>query len=128
MSKTVGREYRFCPVCRTVAGIEQLGKIPFCCGREMALMPENSGDGAAEKHTPVLEILPDGSYLVKVGSVPHPMTEEHRIMWIEIETPSGIRRCKLAPGDQPCAVFSGVEDQEDVIIREWCNIHGIWRK
>ena len=128
MSKSIERRYLFCPVCRTMVGIEQLEKIPFCCGKEMALMPENTGDGAKEKHKPVLEILPDGSYLVKVGSVPHPMTKEHRIMWIEIETPSGIQRRKLAPGDPPCAVFPGAEDAREVIIREWCNLHGLWRK
>ena len=45
-----------------------------CCGESMRQMKENTTDAAQEKHVPVF----DGS-AVKVGSVAHPMAEEHYI-------------------------------------------------
>ena len=49
-----------------------------CCGDPMKLMVEGATDGALEKHVPVIEKV-DGGYMVKVGSVAHPMEEKHFI-------------------------------------------------
>jgi len=38
-----------------------------------------------EKHVPVVESL-DGDIVVKVGSIEHPMVEEHCIAFIEVLT------------------------------------------
>ena len=54
-----------------------------CCGEAMKHMKEGATDGALEKHVPVIEKI-DGGYKVTVGSVAHPMTEEHYIPWIEL--------------------------------------------
>ena len=59
------------------------GASLVCCGENMKLMKEGSTDGAMEKHVPVIEKI-DGGYKVSVGSVAHPMDENHYIQWIEL--------------------------------------------
>jgi len=48
----------------------------MCCGQPMDKLVANTVDAAQEKHVPVVEKI-DGGYLVKVGSVNHPMTPKH---------------------------------------------------
>ena len=90
----------------------------------MALYEENSTDAAVEKHVPVLEKTPNG-YKVTVGSVAHPMEEEHYIEWIEIISGELSSRKFLKPGEAPEAVFC--IDSDEVSARAYCNIHGLWR-
>ena len=54
------------------------GASLVCCGENMKLMKEGSTDGAMEKHVPVIEKI-EGGYKVTVGSVAHPMDENHYI-------------------------------------------------
>ena len=82
-------------------------------------------DGAAEKHVPVIAI--DGAKVtVLVGEVAHPMTEEHYIQWIVLETKKGAQRVMLTPQDAPRAEFVLAEGDEVVAAYEYCNIHGLW--
>lgn len=97
---------------------------PECCGEPMQLLKENTTDGAREKHVPVVEKI-DGGYRVSVGSVEHPMTPEHYIEWIELQTPEGTLRRDLTPQDKPVAVFK--TDATEVTAREFCNLHGLWK-
>lgn len=99
---------------------------PVCCGIPMSVQKENTVDAAAEKHIPVAEAIADG-ILVKVGEVPHPMTEEHYIEWIEVINGAYVNRCHLKPGELPQAAFY-VPLSPKLIIRESCNIHGLWKK
>ena len=96
------------------------------CGNVVELL--HSGGGALyccnEKHVPVIEETASG-YLVKVGSVDHPMTEDHLIMWIELVADGVVHRKFLAPGDAPQATFDVKADK--VTAREHCNLHGVWR-
>ena len=99
---------------------------PVCCGIPMQLQMENSQDAAVEKHVPVVEAREDG-ILVKVGSIEHPMTEEHYIEWIEVINGAYVNRYYLKPGELPQAAFY-VPLSPKLIIRESCNIHGVWQK
>ncbi len=63
---------------------------------------------------------------MEVGSVAHPMLEEHYIMWIYLETEHGGQRKVLNPGDAPKAVFL-LEDDKPVAAYEYCNLHGLWK-
>ena len=74
---------------------------------------------------PVVEKV-DGGFKVKVGEVAHPMTEEHFIQWIEIIADGKAYRQFLNPGDAPEAVFN--IQAENVVAREYCNLHGLWKK
>ena len=92
-----------------------------CCGESMRQMKENTTDAAQEKHVPVF----DGS-AVKVGSVAHPMAEEHYIEWIELIDGDKICRQFLKPGEEPRADFAGAGHPK-VAAREYCNLHGLWK-
>lgn len=94
-------------------------------GEEMKLLKANSSDGAGEKHVPVLEV--EGNVAtVKVGSVAHPMTEEHLINFIVLLTEKGVQRVDLAHTDEPVAVFSLLEGDKVIAAYEYCNLHGLW--
>jgi len=95
-----------------------------CCGQPMVLKKEDSVDAAAEKHVPVAETVPNG-IRVTVGSVEHPMTENHYIEWIEILADNKIYRKYLNPGEKPQAEFC--VKAEKIIAREYCNLHGLWK-
>ncbi|GAH55112.1 unnamed protein product, partial [marine sediment metagenome] len=58
---------------------------------------------------------------------PHPMTEEHYIMWIELICKNNCYKRKfLKPGDEPKVTFV-VADTDVVGAREYCNLHGLWK-
>lgn len=100
------------------------GKLT-CCGEAMQLQTENTADAAKEKHIPVIA-LNGTTAAVSVGSVAHPMAPEHHIAWIEIQQGGVIQRVALAPGSEPKAVFT-IEAGVPVTVREYCNLHGLWK-
>jgi superoxide reductase len=115
-----------CSVCGNIVEVIHAGGGQLvCCGQPMNLITENTVDAAKEKHVPVGEKKPDG-LLVKVGSVAHPMEEKHYIEWIEIIDEQGMAYRKfLKPGDAPEASFCVPEGT--YTLREYCNLHGLWR-
>lgn len=90
----------------------------------MDLLVENTTDAAHEKHVPVIEKI-DGGVRVSVGSVAHPMQDNHYIQWIEITADGATHRKTLSPGQTPAAFFN--VDAQDVSARELCNLHGLWK-
>jgi superoxide reductase len=90
----------------------------------MKLFKANTVDAAKEKHVPVVEKTSDG-FSVKVGSVAHPMEEEHYIEWVEIIADGEADRQFLNPGGAPEATFK--IDADKVTAREYCNLHGLWK-
>ena len=116
-----------CAKCGKILGeIKGSGCPTICCGEEMQELVANTTDGAVEKHVPVITV--DGNIVtVVVGSVDHPMLEEHSIQWIAIETKEGAQRKTLKPGDAPKAVFALAEGDELICAYEYCNLHGLWK-
>jgi superoxide reductase len=102
------------------------GAVPplHCCGAPMVQMEEQTADPATQKHVPILESTEQG-IKVTVGSTAHPMDEDHYIEWIEVINGDYINRKYLKPGDAPVAEFY-VPNQEGLIVREYCNKHGLW--
>ncbi len=114
-----------CEVCgNMVELIHEGGGQLVCCNQPMTLQKENTVDAAQEKHVPVVEKTAAG-YLVKVGSVAHPMEEKHYIMWIELIADGKAYRQFLNPGDKSEALFQVAAGQ--VYAREYCNLHGLWK-
>lgn len=98
---------------------------PKCCGETMKELTPNTTDGATEKHVPV--ITQDGNKVtVTVGSVEHPMLDNHYIEWIILETSEGYSKKDLHPGDKPCASFILNDNETVVAAYEYCNLHGLW--
>jgi len=94
-----------------------------CCNKALELVEAGTTDAAVEKHVPVIEKTAEG-YKVTVGSVAHPMTDEHWIEWVEIIADDKVYRCFLNPGDAPVAEFCIKADS--IVAREHCNLHGLW--
>lgn len=109
-----------------VAFVENKGVPVMCCGQKMEELVPNTTDAAGEKHVPVYEVK-DGVVTVVVGSVEHPMLEEHYIQWVALETKHGNQRKPLAPGQKPEVKFAITPDDEVVAVYEYCNLHGLWR-
>ncbi|MDD3927516.1 MAG: desulfoferrodoxin [bacterium] len=114
-----------CEVCGNIVEMLHAGAGQMvCCGQPMKLFNENTVDAAREKHVPVVERIV-GGYKVKVGEIPHPMEEKHYIEWVELVDGDRTYRKFLQPGETPEAEFS--LDSGKVIVREYCNLHGLWR-
>ncbi len=114
-----------CEICGNMVEVLHGGKGELvCCGQPMKLMTENTVDAAKEKHVPVIEKTADG-YLVKVGSVAHPMEEKHYIEWIELIADGSVYRKFLDPGQAPEALFCVAAGK--TAAREYCNLHGLWK-
>lgn len=95
-------------------------------GIALEALKANTSDGAAEKHVPVVSI--NGNTVeVAIGSVAHPMLEEHYITGIYIETTSGGQFASLKPGEEPKAVFLLKDGDEFIAAYEYCNLHGLWK-
>lgn len=115
-----------CEVCGNIIEVLHEGADSLvCCNQPMKLQQENTVDAAKEKHVPVIEKTEKG-VLIKVGEVPHPMEEKHYIEWIEVIADGKSYKKQLKPGDKPEADFC--IDAEDIIAREYCNLHGLWKK
>ncbi|AUG58969.1 MAG TPA: desulfoferrodoxin [Ruminiclostridium sp.] len=113
-----------CEVCgNLVELINNGGGELVCCGKPMVKLDPNTFDASTEKHVPAAE-RKDGKIYVTVGSVEHPMTEEHYIEWIAVVSDDGIERIELSPGNEPKAVF---RDRNNVDVYAYCNLHGLWK-
>jgi len=114
-----------CDICGNVVQVLNANaEALVCCGKPMEKLPEQTADATTEKHVPVIEKTATG-FLVKVGSVPHPMEEKHYIEWIELIADGKSLRQYLNPGDKPEAEFC--TDAKKVSAREYCNVHKLWR-
>ena len=114
-----------CNHCGIIAEALHAGKGRLiCCGEPMILLAENTTDAAREKHVPVIEKIAEG-IKVTVGSIAHPMLEEHSIEWIEIIADGKAYRQFLNPGEAPEAIFN--VKAENIVVREYCNLHGLWK-
>ncbi|MGC1402632.1 MAG: desulfoferrodoxin [Thermodesulfobacteriota bacterium] len=114
-----------CDVCGNIVEVLHEGQGELvCCGQPMKLFVENTVDASKEKHVPVIEKTATG-FKVKVGSVAHPMEEQHYIEWIEAIADGKAYRQFLKPGMAPEAQFEIQATQ--ITAREYCNLHGLWK-
>lgn len=96
-----------------------------CCGEPAQQLVAKTADAGKEKHVPVKKPGKAG-IRVEVGEVPHPMTAEHRIEWIEVLNGPYVSRRYLTAGENPVAEFY-VPDQPGLVVRAYCNLHGLWK-
>jgi superoxide reductase len=98
----------------------------FCCGQPMEELIANTSDAAKEKHVPQVKV--NGSDVtVDVGSIHHPMSEEHSINWVYLLTQKGGQRKNLPYDGKPVAQFRITEDDQVVAAYAYCNLHGLWK-
>ena len=121
------REVYYCEKCGNVVEILNEGAPALvCCGVPMEKLEAKTEDASTEKHVPFLE-EEEGGVLVKVGqNQAHPMLENHYIKFIEILRKDRVCRLELKPDDKPEGFFP-VKKKDIIEVREWCNLHGLWK-
>lgn len=121
------QKFLICEHCgNIIAMVKDKGVPVMCCGQKMKELIPGSTDAAVEKHVPVYTV--NGNKVeVTVGSVEHPMTEEHLIEWVSLQTKSGNQRKALSPAQAPKVCFSICDGDEVVAVYAYCNLHGLWK-
>ncbi|MBQ8623903.1 MAG: desulfoferrodoxin [Oscillospiraceae bacterium] len=121
-------ENRFyiCKHCGNIVGMIHSSGAPLvCCGEKMAQLEAGTVEASREKHIPVVTV--EGNTVkANVGSVAHPMTEEHSITWVYLQTDRGGQRKCLKAGAEPVVTFA-LEDEKPVAVYAYCNLHGLWK-
>ncbi len=122
---TSRRQVYVCAVCgNMVEVLRPGGGTLVCCNQPMGLAEENTTDAAQEKHVPVAQRV-GGEVQVSVGSVAHPMADDHFIEWVELIQDGTSSVQFLSPGEEPKASFACPGGE--VTVRAYCNLHGLWK-
>lgn len=116
-----------CAKCGKIVAVVKESACPtVCCGEDMKEIVANTVDAAQEKHVPVYTV--NGNVVdVNVGSVAHPMTEEHLIEWVMLETEQGNQRKPLKAGQEPKVSFAISAGDKVKAVYAYCNLHGLWK-
>lgn len=120
-------KFYVCEHCGNIIIYAKNAGVPvMCCGQKMVELVPGTTDAAVEKHVPVIE-TEGQKVIVSVGSVAHPMMEEHYIEWIVLETEKGYQKVDLKPGEEPKAEFAITESDKVIAAYAYCNLHGLWK-
>jgi len=105
---------------------------PICgVGKDQFSLIHKKGDEeyqgeAQEKHIPVVEIK-ENEIRVNVGSIPHPMMENHHIEFIGLyDDGELIEKKTISSNEKPETSFEKPSYTEDLSAIAKCNIHGLW--
>ena len=115
-----------CKICGKIITVLSDTETPtVCCGETMQKLTPNMTDGAYEKHLPVLS-QNGNTVCVEIGSIPHPMTKEHSINWVCLQTDDGFTVKQLEIGDEPKVCFEVCPKDCIKNVFAYCNLHGLW--
>ena len=120
-------KFYICEHCGNIIEKIQDKRVPVvCCGEKMKLLEPGVVEASHEKHIPVVSV--NGSEVkVEIGSVAHPMSAEHSILWVYLETSRGSQKKNLVVGEPPVVSFSLSEGEKPVAVYAYCNLHGLWK-
>ena len=120
-------KYYICEKCgNLVEKIEDSGVPMVCCGQKMSKIEAGVVEASREKHIPVASVVGNVVRVV-VGSVEHPMAEEHSILWVELKSDRGVQRKNLVVGEAPVVEFALVDGEKPLEVYAYCNLHGLWK-
>ena len=109
-----------------IAKVHDSGVPVICCGEGMTEIIPSTTDASVEKHIPVYTIE-NNIVKVTVGSIEHPMTDEHYIEWISLQTSAGNQRKFLTPADKPEVTFAICDGEDIEAVFAYCNLHSLWK-
>ena len=104
---------------------EHEGKVECCSGEMKEIIP-GTAEAAQEKHIPVYHV-DKNIVTVTVGSTEHPMTSEHYIEWVVLQTKQGDQRKYLKPENKPEVKFALCDGDEVEAVYAYCNQHSLWK-
>ena len=120
-------KFYVCETCGNLGGmINASGVSMMCCGKKMSVLEAGVVEASKEKHIPVASVN-GNTVTVTVGSVEHPMTEEHLINWVYLQTDKGGQRKCLSAGSAPSVIFALTENEKPIAVYAYCNLHGLWK-
>ena len=118
-----------CNVCGNIVEIINPGSGELvCCSVPMEHLEEHSSDeNMQEKHLPIVTLEGENK-TIRVGSIPHPMEQNHYIIFIEAISPDKkyLKRKYLMSDEEPKMELKSPCNYDEFIARELCNIHGLW--
>ncbi len=118
-------KFYVCEHCGNIVGMIHSAGVPLmCCGQKMTRLDAGTTEASKEKHIPVVKVE-NNLVSVSVGEVLHPMTEEHSILWVYLQTDKGGQRKCLK--DEPAVTFALVDEKPQAVFA-YCNLHGLWKK
>ena len=119
-------KFYICEHCGNIVGMIHNAGVPMmCCGQKMTKLEAGVVEASHEKHIPVVTV--EGNTVrVNVGSVTHPMSEEHHIAWVYLQTNRGGQRKCLDFTGAPEVTFA-LADETPVAVYAYCNLHGLWK-
>ena len=119
-------KFYICEHCGNIIGVIHNAGVPMmCCGQKMTKLEAGVVEASHEKHIPVVTV--EGNTVrVNVGSVTHPMSEEHHIAWVYLQTNRGGQRKCLDVTGAPEVTFA-LADETPVAVYAYCNLHGLWK-
>ena len=119
-------KFYICEHCGNIVGMIHNSGVPMmCCGQKMTKLEAGVVEASHEKHIPVVTV--EGNTVrVNVGSVTHPMSEEHHIAWVYLQTNRGGQRKCLDVTGAPEVTFA-LADETPVAVYAYCNLHGLWK-
>ena len=119
-------KFFICEHCGNLVEVINDARVPMiCCGQKMTKLEAGVVEASHEKHIPVVKV--DGNtVVVEIGSVAHPMTAEHSIEWVYLQTEAGGQRKDLKPNDAPAVSFA-LQGEKPVAVYAYCNLHGLWK-
>lgn len=108
---------------------ETTKSILFSCDEidkdNLTLLNIQEDETKYEKHLPKVEM--EGNIIhVKIGDIMHPMTQEHYIPLIFLETNLGGQFKHLSYTNKPVVDFVLSENEEAIAVYEYCTLHGLW--
>ncbi|MBQ6600862.1 MAG: desulfoferrodoxin [Clostridia bacterium] len=119
-------KFFICEHCGNIVGVIHDAGVPMmCCGQKMTQLVPGTVEASVEKHLPVVTLNGD-KVKVEIGSVAHPMAEEHSILWVYLQTDKGGQRKNLAVGEAPSVEFA-LCNEKPVAVYAYCNLHGLWK-
>lgn len=119
------QKFYICEHCGNLIGMVHDAGVPMmCCGQRMKKLEAGVVEASHEKHIPVVEVN-GKTVTVTVGAVEHPMTAEHSILWVYLQTDKGGQRKRLEVGEAPTVTFA-LADEKPLAAYAYCNLHGLW--
>ena len=120
-------QFYICNHCGNIIAMVKNSGIPVqCCGANMQEIMPGTSDGSQEKHVPVYNVNGE-TVSVSVGAVEHPMTDEHNIEWVCVESEEGLQFKKLNPNTSPQISFSLSKGDKVKAVYAFCNQHSLWK-
>lgn len=113
-----------CKSCNNIM-LEMGDPKTLCKDAGLELLRPNTTDAATEKHVPTVTVE-NGMVVVRIGTDEHPMSEEHHIAWVYVQTTGGGTYYNLNNDDVPEAIFP-IRPEEVEAVYAYCNLHGLWK-